>query len=48
MDNVDLSEPILTRFDILCTVRDIADPVQVSFSFISMNRMNNKIKFRMN
>ncbi|CAF1302374.1 unnamed protein product [Adineta steineri] len=28
MDNVDLSEPILTRFDILCTVRDIADPVQ--------------------
>ena len=30
MDNVDLSEPILTRFDILCTVRDIADPVQVS------------------
>ena len=29
MDNVDLSEPILTRFDILCTVRDIADPMQV-------------------
>ncbi|CAF2527779.1 unnamed protein product [Rotaria sp. Silwood2] len=28
MNNVDLSEPILTRFDILCTVRDIADPVQ--------------------
>jgi DNA replication licensing factor MCM2 len=29
MNNVDLSEPILTRFDILCTVRDITDPIQV-------------------
>ncbi|CAF0794975.1 unnamed protein product [Didymodactylos carnosus] len=27
MDNVDLSEPILTRFDILCIVRDVADPI---------------------
>lgn len=26
--NVDLSEPILSRFDILCVVRDIVDPVQ--------------------
>ena len=26
--NVDLTEPILSRFDILCTVRDIVDPVQ--------------------
>jgi DNA replication licensing factor MCM2 len=34
MDNVDLSEPILTRFDILCTVRDIADPVQVSLCIL--------------
>lgn len=38
MNNVDLSEPILTRFDILCTVRDIADPVQVSgFLFLFFN-----------
>ncbi|KAL7060566.1 hypothetical protein AAHC03_09487 [Spirometra sp. Aus1] len=27
-DNVDLSEPILSRFDILCVVRDTVDPVQ--------------------
>uniref|UniRef100_A0A4W3K4Y7 DNA replication licensing factor MCM2 n=1 Tax=Callorhinchus milii TaxID=7868 RepID=A0A4W3K4Y7_CALMI len=27
-DNVDLSEPILSRFDILCVVRDTIDPVQ--------------------
>lgn len=26
--NVDLTEPILSRFDILCTVRDMVDPVQ--------------------
>lgn len=29
-DNVDLSEPILSRFDVLCVVRDTVDPVQVS------------------
>ncbi|XP_023215123.1 DNA replication licensing factor mcm2-like isoform X2 [Centruroides sculpturatus] len=27
-ENVDLSEPILNRFDILCVVRDSVDPVQ--------------------
>ncbi|KAK7081231.1 MCM DNA helicase complex subunit, partial [Halocaridina rubra] len=25
---VDLSEPILSRFDILCVVRDTVDPIQ--------------------
>jgi DNA replication licensing factor MCM2 len=39
MDNFDLSEPILTRFDILCTVRDIADLVQVSFVFLSLSKI---------
>ena len=28
-ENVDLTEPILSRFDILCVVRDTVDPVQV-------------------
>ena len=28
-DNVDLTEPILSRFDVLCVVRDTVDPVQV-------------------
>ncbi|VDP20186.1 unnamed protein product [Schistosoma margrebowiei] len=27
-DNVDLSEPILSRFDVLCVVRDAVDPIQ--------------------
>ncbi|KAG0730375.1 DNA replication licensing factor mcm2 [Chionoecetes opilio] len=27
-ENVDLSEPILSRFDILCVVRDMVDPIQ--------------------
>ncbi len=27
-DNVDLSEPILSRFDVLCVVRDTVDSVQ--------------------
>jgi DNA replication licensing factor MCM2 len=27
-ENVDLTEPILSRFDILCVVRDIVDPVE--------------------
>lgn len=30
-ENVDLSEPILSRFDILCVVRDTVDPVEVPF-----------------
>lgn len=28
-ENVDLTEPIISRFDILCVVRDTVDPVQV-------------------
>ena len=27
---VDLTEPILSRFDIICVVRDVVDPVEVS------------------
>lgn len=27
-ENVNLSEPILSRFDVLCVVRDEADPMQ--------------------
>ncbi|GJQ08859.1 hypothetical protein GpartN1_g650.t1 [Galdieria partita] len=27
-ENVDLSEPILSRFDVLCVVKDVCDPVQ--------------------
>ena len=27
-ENVDLTEPILSRFDVLCVVRDIVDPVE--------------------
>ncbi|XP_020600404.1 DNA replication licensing factor mcm2-like [Orbicella faveolata] len=27
-ENVDLTEPILSRFDILCVVKDTVDPVQ--------------------
>ena len=27
-DNVDLTEPILSRFDVLCVVRDTVDQVQ--------------------
>ena len=26
---VDMTEPILSRFDILCVVRDVVDPVEV-------------------
>ena len=29
---VDLTEPILSRFDILCVVKDTVDPVQVVMS----------------
>lgn len=28
-ENVDLTEPIISRFDVLCVVRDTVDPVQV-------------------
>lgn len=27
-ENVDLTEPILSRFDILCVIRDVVDPVE--------------------
>lgn len=27
-ENVDLTEPILSRFDVLCVVRDTVDPVE--------------------
>ena len=30
-ENVDLTEPILSRFDILCVVRDTVDPAQVGY-----------------
>ena len=30
MLQVDLTEPILSRFDILCVVKDTVDPVQVN------------------
>jgi hypothetical protein len=33
---VDLTEPILSRFDILCVVRDTVDPVQVIQHFCRM------------
>lgn len=29
-ENVDLTEPIVSRFDVLCVVRDTIDPVQVN------------------
>lgn len=31
-ENVDLTEPIISRFDILCVVRDTVDPVQVQLA----------------
>ena len=33
---MDLTEPILSRFDILCVVRDTVDPVQVSIHILTM------------
>ena len=32
---MDLTEPILSRFDILCVVRDTVDPVQVSIHILT-------------
>lgn len=29
-ENVDLTEPIVSRFDVLCVVRDSVDPIQVN------------------
>lgn len=35
-ENVDLTEPIISRFDILCVVRDTVDPVQVQFRLLKL------------
>ena len=34
--NVDLTEPIISRFDILCVVKDVVDPIQVFFPFLKL------------
>ncbi len=34
---VDLTEPILSRFDILCVVRDLVDPVEVHLYMYAIN-----------
>ncbi|EDQ91507.1 uncharacterized protein MONBRDRAFT_36175 [Monosiga brevicollis MX1] len=41
--NVDLTEPILSRFDILCVVKDTADPIKDErlASFVVDSHMNN-------
>lgn len=39
-ENVDLTEPIVSRFDVLCVVRDTVDPVQVcthTFVYLLIN-----------
>jgi hypothetical protein len=41
---VDLSEPILSRFDILCVVRDLVDPVQVT-TINNSNNVHQDLKF---
>ncbi|MEQ2168248.1 MCM DNA helicase complex subunit [Goodea atripinnis] len=33
-ENVDLTEPIVSRFDVLCVVRDTVDPVQMLARFV--------------
>ena len=33
-ENVDLTEPILSRFDMLCVVRDTVDPVEVGVDIV--------------
>lgn len=42
-ENVDLSEPILSRFDILCVVRDVVDSVQDEMlaRFVTESHMRN-------
>jgi len=42
-ENVDLSEPILSRFDILCVVRDVVDSVQDELlaKFVTESHMRN-------
>ena len=39
---VDLTEPILSRFDILCVVRDMVDPVEVNFTISHANKKKSK------
>jgi DNA replication licensing factor MCM2 len=41
-ENVELTEPILSRFDILCVVRDTVDPVEDELlaDFVTKNHMN--------
>ena len=40
---VDLTEPILSRFDILCVVRDTVDPVEVIASVSVMIESNSGV-----
>ncbi len=37
MFQVDLTEPILSRFDILCVVRDTVDPIEVKTLLLSVS-----------
>ena len=37
---VDLTEPILSRFDVLCVVRDTVDPVQVQLDIYTVMYMS--------
>lgn len=39
---VDLTEPILSRFDILCVVRDIVDPVEVQTASVAQKKNKKK------
>ncbi|KAG3295209.1 minichromosome maintenance complex component 2 [Ictidomys tridecemlineatus] len=42
-ENVDLTEPIISRFDVLCVVRDTVDPVQTFARYLSFRRDNNEL-----
>lgn len=41
-ENVDLTEPIVSRFDVLCVVRDTIDPVQVRMHACMQARTHTK------
>lgn len=48
-ENVDLTEPIVSRFDVLCVVRDTVDPVQVCVThtrYFSPSRRFNDVDHR--